>query len=126
MIINDAGNEAVNLQCAGAFIFFDLPWSLGTYIQSIGRIHRIGSKFQNVLIYSLVNRGTVDEHAHNILMGKLDLVETVFGEDTSIKLTEDNITNRLMKESGVLTSFVEDQELGIMESIDSYLDSVGL
>ena len=89
IIITAAGSEAINLQSAGALIFYDAPWSWGDYVQIIGRMVRIGSPHQHVVVYHLIaerpeerpkKRRTIDHHTLALLRGKKDLIDKVLGE----------------------------------------------
>lgn len=89
IFITDAGSEAINLQAASAMIFFDAPWSWGTYVQLLGRPVRIGSVHETVFVYHLIaqrsgkkakDRKTIDDHTLTLLRSKKDLVDKVLGE----------------------------------------------
>jgi SNF2 family DNA or RNA helicase len=89
IFITDAGSEAINLQSASSMIFFDAPWSWGTYVQLLGRPIRIGSIHQTVVVYHLVaerpgsrkkDRMTIDQYTLDLLGSKKDLVDRVLGE----------------------------------------------
>lgn len=89
IFISDAGSEAINLQMAGAMIFFDSPWSWGNYVQLLGRMIRIGSPHQNVLAVHLVaerpgkkgkQRETLDHMTIAKLRKKKGLIDQVIGE----------------------------------------------
>ena len=84
--INRAGSESINLQAASSFVFFDSPWSYGDYIQLIGRAQRIGSEQESIMVYHLVNKGTIDEHVLKTLKSKQDLVHSVFGDTATGEL----------------------------------------
>ncbi len=89
IFITDAGSEAINLQAASVIIFYDAPWSWGTYVQLLGRPIRIGSPHPNVIAVHLVSerprpnqkdRKTIDHHTLALLNKKKDLVDKVLGE----------------------------------------------
>lgn len=85
VIITSAGSEAINLQMAGAMVFFDAPWSYGDYIQTIGRMVRIGSPHKGVLVYHLVSqrrsgKETIDGHVLTFLRRKKAIIDRVLGE----------------------------------------------
>jgi SNF2 family DNA or RNA helicase len=89
IFITDAGSEAINLQAASAFVFFDSPWSWGTYVQLIGRMIRIGSPHQSVYAIHLVtelpgksskDKETIDTKVLRALRKKKGLIEQVLGE----------------------------------------------
>ena len=89
VFITDAGSEAINLQAAGALVFFDAPWSWGTYLQIIGRMIRIGSMHANVYAIHLVaerpgrkgkERETLDHKVLKQLRKKKSIIDQVLGE----------------------------------------------
>ena len=70
--------HGLNLQKGGrVMIFYDIPWSLETYQQVIGRLHRQGQTRQ-VLLYHLVAKGTADEKVVVRLKEKRDTQEWLF------------------------------------------------
>jgi hypothetical protein len=86
VFITDAGSEAINLQAAGAMVFYDAPWSWGNYTQIIGRMIRIGSPHRGVLVYHLISERpgkdpvTIDGHVLSMLRRKKSLIDRVIGE----------------------------------------------
>jgi SNF2 family DNA or RNA helicase len=88
MIITNAGGVGINLQMARALIFYDLPWTWGDYVQTLGRMIRIGSPHRGVAVYHLFakrpstagNRKTIDHHVYTLLRKKQTLIDKVLGE----------------------------------------------
>jgi hypothetical protein len=89
IFITDAGSEAINLQAASAIVFYDAPWSWGTYVQLLGRPIRIGSIHDTVVAYHIVAKRpkgkyksdkTIDDHVLQLLGSKKNLVDKVLGE----------------------------------------------
>jgi SNF2 family DNA or RNA helicase len=109
IFISDAGSEAINLQAAGAMIFFDAPWSWGNYVQLLGRPIRIGSPHQHVIAVHLVaersgdtvkERKTIDRYTLEILQRKKNLFDKVLGEAAVGALdfgSEGSFTRELIK-----------------------------
>jgi SNF2 family DNA or RNA helicase len=86
IMITNAGAESVNLQAAENFIFFDLPWSYGDYLQLVGRMIRIGSKHETVTAHHFLGRKidgkkTIDHHILKALKSKKKLADKVAGEN---------------------------------------------
>jgi len=79
MIATEAGGEGINLQFCHHLINYDLPWNPLRLEQRIGRIHRIGQS-DDVNIYNLVIKQTIEEHIVNLLYEKLNLFERVVGK----------------------------------------------
>jgi len=89
IFISDAGSEAINLQAASAMVFYNAPWSWGSYLQLLGRPIRIGSPHQHVVAVHLVAerpgttdkaRKSIDRYTLEILQKKKDLIDKVLGE----------------------------------------------
>lgn len=85
IIITLAGSESLNLQAAEHFIFLDLPWSFGDYVQLIGRMIRIGSSHNTVVAHHFLARKqegekTIDHHVLKALQAKQKLSDQVAGK----------------------------------------------
>jgi len=110
IFITSAGTEAINLQAASAMVYFDAPWSWGDYVQGIGRMIRIGSPHQHVVVYHLIaerpskkakERRTIDHYTLALLRGKKDLIDKVLGESAVGALEfekGDNFVRNLVRE----------------------------
>ncbi len=79
MVATEAGGEGINLQFCKRIINFDLPWNPMRVEQRIGRIHRLGQK-DDVQIYNLSTRGTIEEHILHLLHEKINMFELVIGQ----------------------------------------------
>ncbi|CAM4306724.1 DEAD/DEAH box helicase [Paenibacillus tarimensis] len=79
LIATEAGGEGINLQFCHHMINFDLPWNPMRVEQRIGRVHRLGQK-NDVKIYNLCTKGTIEEHIVSLLHEKINLFELVIGE----------------------------------------------
>ena len=47
----------------------DEPWTKAAYDQAVDRCHRIGTK-DNITIYNLLTKNTIDERIHEIVAKK--------------------------------------------------------
>lgn len=79
MIATEAGGEGINLQFCNHIINFDLPWNPMRVEQRIGRVHRLGQK-NDVYIYNLSTRSTIEEHILRLLHEKINMFEKVIGQ----------------------------------------------
>ena len=91
LIATEAGGEGINLQFCNHLINYDLPWNPMRLEQRIGRIHRYGQK-NDVRIYNLSIRKTIEEHIMKLLFEKINLFEQVVGQLDDI-LAELNISD---------------------------------
>jgi len=67
VIITDAGGMSLNFDKTDEIIFYGLPFSIGSFIQTVGRITRESSAFDKfkVTIFSVTN--TIDEYKLNLI-----------------------------------------------------------
>lgn len=79
LVATEAGGEGINLQFCSHMINYDLPWNPMRVEQRIGRVHRLG-QLEDVKIYNLSTRGTIEEHIVNLLHEKINMFELVIGE----------------------------------------------
>lgn len=89
--ITTAGSEAINLQAAKAIVFYDTPFSAGDYLQTLGRMIRIGSVHDRVLAIHLVCEDTIDERVMDIMDRKMTLLESVLGKRLKGEDDEDDV-----------------------------------
>ena len=79
LLSTEAAGEGRNLQFCRTMVNFDIPWNPMRIEQRVGRIHRIGQT-EEVRIYNLAARGTVEDYLLQILDQKLNMFELVIGE----------------------------------------------
>lgn len=97
-LITNAAEQGINLQAAKAIIFFDTPWSAGTYLQLLGRMIRIGTSQTHVYAIHLLADRTVDMRVMQVLRAKYKLLEQVLGrrikgEDDGTEVTENDASD---------------------------------
>lgn len=96
-IINKAGTESINLQKADTMIYYNIPWSVEEYLQSIGRITRNDTKFDKQLVYFLQYEGTIDNYKALNIKNRVNTVEQFQGEQIAssngVNLTEEDRSN---------------------------------
>jgi SNF2 family DNA or RNA helicase len=71
------GGVGLNLQRADTAVFYSTGWSLESWLQARGRIHRPGQTADKVQYFSIVAKNTVDEDIHEALAKKEDLATTI-------------------------------------------------
>ena len=84
IISTAAGAEGVNLQVANVLLNYDLPWNPMVVEQRVGRIQRLGSNHQNVIIFNAILQGTFEEKIVGRLMEKLQLASHAIGDIESL------------------------------------------
>ena len=74
-----AGGTGLNLTAASVVIHLDRWWNPAVENQATDRAYRIGQE-NNVTVYKMITRGTLEESIQNVLDGKMQLAGTVVGE----------------------------------------------
>lgn len=77
LIITRAGGASLNLQSTNNLIFYDIPFSVGNFIQVVGRVARFFSKFKHYNIFFPVILNTLDEYKFNYVSSRKDIIEDV-------------------------------------------------
>jgi superfamily II DNA/RNA helicase len=80
LVSTDAGAEGVNLQAGNVLVNYDLPWNPMIVEQRIGRLQRLGSKHEYVIVWNLVAADSVEERVVGRLMEKLQGIAQAFGD----------------------------------------------
>jgi hypothetical protein len=70
IVSTDAGNEGIDLQSAHVLVNWDIPWSLVTLEQRMGRIHRVGQD-RDVYLYNLITTDTLEGETYAKLLDRL-------------------------------------------------------
>jgi len=76
----DAASEGLNLQTLGTLINLDLPWNPTRLEQRKGRIQRIGQERDEVLLYNMRYKGSVEDRVHSLLANRLKNIQDLFGQ----------------------------------------------
>lgn len=80
LICTDAAGEGLNLQTCGMLVNYDLPWNPMKVDQRIGRIDRIGQKYQTVRVVNLGYTDTVEVDVYFALSERIGLFRGVVGK----------------------------------------------
>lgn len=90
-----AGGTGLNLTGADIVIHYDPWWNLSAENQASDRVYRIGQR-NNVQIYKLIVKDTIEEKIRILQKKKADLLETAVGGDGDIiNMTAEEIINLL-------------------------------
>jgi hypothetical protein len=76
----DAASEGLNLQKLGSLINLDLPWNPTRLEQRKGRIQRIGQVYDDVWIYNMRYKDSVEDRVHELLSSRLEEINSMFGQ----------------------------------------------
>ncbi len=76
----DAASEGLNLQSLGTLINLDLPWNPTRLEQRKGRIQRIGQIYDEIRIYNMRYKDSVEDRVHDLLSERLENINSMFGQ----------------------------------------------
>ena len=85
-LITSAGTESINLQKANTMIFYDVPFSILTFIQAVGRITRIDTKFKSQNIHIIESFGTIDTYKRLLIQINGNMIKALFGDIATLPL----------------------------------------
>ena len=97
VILTAAGSQSINLQSTNNFIFYDLPWTPGEYIQAIGRIIRIGSKYTKFNIHIILAKDTLDEYKYEYLGSNEETLRYIQGNPNMFSSEIKNPNSEILK-----------------------------
>ena len=106
----EAASEGLNLQTLGTLINLDLPWNPTKLEQRKGRIQRIGQEREEVLIYNMRYKDSVEDIVHKKLSDRLKQINDLFGqlpdtlEDVWIQIALNQIEEAEKKIKAIPTS----------------------
>lgn len=107
VLITSAGTESINLQKADSLVFYDIPFSILTFIQAVGRVTRMDSKFNKQYIHILEAVGTIDSYKRYLVQINGGLIMNMFGKMETLPLEvgqiDRNVTRQLKQ--GLLWCF---------------------
>jgi len=79
LLCTDAAAEGLNFQFCGSLINYDMPWNPMRVEQRIGRIDRLGQRFDDIRIVNLHYQDTVETEVYLALSGRIKLFEDMVG-----------------------------------------------
>lgn len=107
VLITSAGTESINLQRADSLVFYDIPFSILTFMQAVGRVTRIDSKYTEQYIHLLEVQGTIDSYKRCLVQINGGLIMNMFGKMETLPLEagqiDRNVTRQLKQ--GLLWCF---------------------
>ena len=80
MLSSEVGSEGLDMQFCNVIVNYDLPWNPMRVEQRIGRIDRIGQKFDKLHIFNLCIQGSIEDRIYSRLYQKLNIFESTIGE----------------------------------------------
>ena len=80
LVCTESASEGLNLQTCGVLINYDMPWNPMRVEQRIGRIDRIGQKYEIVQIHNYFFSDTVEALVYERLKDRIGWFEHVVGD----------------------------------------------
>jgi len=141
LVCTDSASEGLNLQECGALINYDLPWNPMRVEQRIGRIDRIGQRYDDVTILNYSYEDTVETDIYDRLDDRIGLFENVVGDmqpilsgvskqirDATLNADSDDRQETVKKADEQISRDIEDQKeddrVDVGESLEDVDDLV--
>lgn len=112
LITTDAMSEGINLHKANIIINYDLPWNPTRVMQRVGRINRIGSKFDSLFVYNFFPAANTRGHLslEESIKIKIQMFHTMLGEDSKYLTTEEILTSQQFFNILIMKDFKFDED----------------
>jgi superfamily II DNA/RNA helicase len=93
LITTDVLAEGVNLHKANIVINYDLPWNPTRVLQRVGRINRVGTKFQNIHIFNYfpTEKAESEIGLEDNIKAKIQAFHSLLGEDAKYLTEEEEV-----------------------------------
>ncbi|MBN1976059.1 MAG: hypothetical protein JW918_01550, partial [Anaerolineae bacterium] len=79
LLCTEAASEGINLQTCGVLINYDMPWNPMRVEQRIGRVDRIGQRYDEVWIRNYFYEDTVEARVYQALAQRISWFQDVVG-----------------------------------------------
>ena len=79
LLCTEAASEGLNLQTCGVLLNYDMPWNPMRVEQRIGRVDRIGQRYDRVWIRNYFYEGTVEAQVYQALSRRIAWFHEVVG-----------------------------------------------
>lgn len=98
LIITRAASQSLNLQKVNNVILYSTSFSVGVVLQTLGRITRVDSKYDTFNVYLPYIESTIDEYRIELFKLHSNLIEYLFGKDTSLPNTSEFVDLTVVEE----------------------------
>jgi len=117
LLCTESASEGLNLQNCGVLINYDMPWNPMRVEQRIGRIDRIGQRYETVRIHNFYYDGTVEAKVYRKLRDRINAFATVVGNLQPILAKVPTFI-----EQAAMSADPEEKDV-LMSEFDSVLDA---
>ena len=90
LVATDAAGESLNVQFCHIVFNYDLPWNPMALEQRIGRVDRIGQKYE-VKAFNMLTNNSINYRIYNIIVEKLDIIMEELGIDKTSDVLDSTI-----------------------------------
>ncbi len=80
VVCTQAGSESRNLQKANQIIIYNTPFSIGRFVQLVGRVARMDSEYPFMNIHFIEAEGTIDTYKRILIQDNAAMIKELFGE----------------------------------------------
>lgn len=95
-----SAGSGITLTAASNIICLDLPWNPADMEQQINRAHRPGAIYQNLNIYTIIARVSVDDFLKKLLKCKQEIIDRLI-EGKEIEDSTDGMVDDYLREVGL-------------------------
>lgn len=133
LLCTESASEGLNLQTCGVLINYDMPWNPMRVEQRIGRIDRIGQRYEDVWIRNYFYQDTVEAIVYQRLSDRIRWFEDVIGElqpilhqvgraiESLAMLSKEERARRLQDEVQLIRGEIETRSMAAID-VEAYLD----
>lgn len=116
LVTTDVLAEGINLHRSNVIVNYDLPWNPTRVMQRIGRINRVGTKYDKIYVFNFFPTTETDKHLslkENIL-NKIQAFHHTLGEDFKY-LSDDEEIDSFALYDKLMASLDDNEEIGETE-----------
>ena len=97
LVMTSAAAESLNLKQFNHVVFYSIPFSVGAFVQSVGRISRIDSEHLGDLhVYIPSSDDTIDKYKALMIQYNADVIRRLLGNEANLPSTVNSITKKLL------------------------------
>lgn len=125
LVTTEVLSEGVNLHRSNIVINYDIPWNPTRLMQRVGRINRIGTKFNKIYTFNFFPTEQSENEIEliNIARSKIEAFFTLLGGDAAIltegePITSHELFDKLLSKSSLIESDEDESELKYLKIIE--------
>jgi len=84
IVMTGAGGESLNLQVSNTVIFFNLTFSIGEFVQVVGRVVRVNTEHNFMEIFIIEAKDTIDTYKRLMLEHNADKIKKVISQNPNL------------------------------------------